>query len=59
MRAKFIIYQYQHKGDQAIIDRTIVLELKDTSQTFEGVVIIESPPPPDIPLFTDTIIPLY
>ena len=31
---EFIIYNYQHKGDQAIIDRTMFMDLRDNFQPF-------------------------
>ena len=34
VREEIFIYNYQHKGDQAIIDRIIFMDLKDTSQPF-------------------------
>ena len=34
VNSEIIIYHYQYKGEQDIIDKIIVLKLKDTSQLF-------------------------
>ena len=41
MRAESIIYHYQHKGDQAIIDREFFWTLGTLLSPFEGVFIID------------------